>query len=199
MEWLLYFLEKPKSLENYILISHLNDFIFCPRSIYFHALYGKYNARYYKDAPQLRGEAAHNTVDKGTYSTRKEMLQGLEVYSEKYKLCGKIDVFNGKTGHLIERKRKIKAIYDGYIFQVYAQYFGLVEMGYEVKKITIHCLVHNKNYPVLLPTDNPKMLERFEILIHQINHYELNKAEFKPNPKKCSACIYANLCDFSPC
>lgn len=48
------------------------------------------------------------------------MLQGVSVYCEKYNLVGKIDVFDEKTGILTERKKKIKTVYDGYIYQIYA-------------------------------------------------------------------------------
>ena len=50
------------------------------------------------------------------------MLQGISVYCEKYNLVGKIDVFDEKTGILTECKKKIKTVYDGYIYQIYAQY-----------------------------------------------------------------------------
>lgn len=61
-------------------------------------------------------------ADSATYSTQKGMLQGISVYCEKYNLVGKIDVFDKKTGILTERKKKIKTVYDGYIYQIYAQY-----------------------------------------------------------------------------
>ena len=127
------------------------------------------------------------------------MYCSIELYSEKYKLCGKLDVFDEKAGHLIERKREVKKIYDGYIFQVYAQFHCLVEMGYEVKKITIHSLVNNKNHPIALPTENPMWQQKFELLIANINSYQLGQNDFEANIEKCKNCIYSNLCDFSLC
>jgi len=124
-------------MEPYITLSFLNDFIFCPRSIYFHQLYGSFDQALYKQTPQYKGEAAHTSIEEKTYSTQKNVLQGIEIYSEKYNLCGKIDVFDIKTGKLTERKRDVKTIYDGYVFQVYAQCHALREMGYEVKEIVI--------------------------------------------------------------
>ena len=66
------------------------------------------------------------------------MLQGVSVYCEKYNLVGKIDVFDEKTGILTERKKKIKTVYDGYIYQIYAQYFSLIEMGYKVNELRLY-------------------------------------------------------------
>lgn len=185
-------------METYIPISYLNDFIFCPRSIYFHQLYGRASTRLYHTNDQAKGLAAHKTIDNQVYSTAKTVLQGLEVFSEYYNLCGKIDLYYAKTQELVERKKKIKVIYPGYIFQLYAQYFGLVEMGYPVKKLKLYSMDDNKNYPVSLPEEDPKQLQNFEGLIKEINQFSLSN-EFTPNANKCQHCIYRNLCDQSLC
>lgn len=186
-------------METYLPISFLNDFIFCPRSIYFHQLYGSYHHLHYQQKPQITGKAAHATIDEKTYSTRKNILQGIELYCDKYKLCGKLDVFDADTGKLTERKREIKVIYDGYVFQVYAHCHALTEMGYEVKSIVLHDIVHNKNYPIALPPDNPEMQQKFEKLISDINAFDMQRTEFTPLEAKCRKCIYSNLCDYSLC
>jgi len=186
-------------MEPYITLSFLNDFIFCPRSIYFHQLYGGLNHELYKQKPQIAGTAAHKPIGDKSYSTRKNILQDMEVFSEKYNICGKIDVFNCAAGKLTERKREIKTIYDGYVFQVYAQCHALREMGYAVNEIVIHDLVHNKNYPIPLPENNLEMQMKFEKLIQGINCFKIDSAEFEPNRSKCERCIYSQLCDVSPC
>ena len=117
-------------------------------------------------------------------------MQGTEIYSDKYKLCGKIDIFNTSTGVLTERKKEIKTIYDGYIFQVYAQYFALTEMGYKVTSIVIYCLTHNKSHVMYLPHENEEMLQKFERLIKNMNKFKINDPEFMPNEAKCDRCIY---------
>lgn len=185
-------------METYIPISYLNDFIFCPRSIYFHQLYGRVSTRLYHTNDQAKGLAAHQTIDHQAYSTEKAVLQGMEVFSERYNLCGKIDIYYGKTEELVERKKKIKVIYPGYIFQIYAQYFGLVEMGYPVKKLKLHSIDDNKNYPIPLPEEDLEQLKKFEELINEINCFSLS-SEFTPNINKCRRCIYRNLCDQSLC
>ena len=186
-------------METYITLSFLNDFIFCPRSIYFHQLYGGFHQSIYKQAPQLRGTAAHESVDNKTYSTSAHQLQSISVFSSEYNIGGKIDVFDTKKGRLTERKREVKTIYDGYVFQVYAQCFGLREAGYEVREIMIHDLVHNKNYAIPLPENDKPMLDKFEQLISDINSFDLTTTPFKAQPQKCSNCIYNQLCDASLC
>ena len=186
-------------METYIPISFLNDFIFCPRSIYFHQLYGGYNTQLYQQKPQIAGKAAHASIDEKAYSTRKNILQGIEIYCEQYKICGKVDLFDTDSGKLIERKRQIKTIYDGYVFQVYAQYYALCEMGYAVKNILLYDVVHNKSYPIPLPHENPEMQQRFESLIRQINEFDIHASGFSPVEAKCRNCIYSNLCDYSLC
>lgn len=186
-------------MEPYIQISFLNDFIFCPRSIYFHQLYSGFIHDLYKQKPQLEGSSAHRTIDDKTYSTKKSIMQGMSVFSEKYNICGKVDVFDVKEGKLIERKKNISMIYDGYIFQVYAQCHALREMGYIVNEIIIHDLDHNKNYPIPLPENDDVMQKKFDELIESINSYNMFDSGFIANFSKCSNCIYSKLCDKSLC
>lgn len=54
--------------ENPISISNLNDFIFCPASIYFHLLDYDTDKLTYQDSYQLNGTAAHKAVDSCAYS-----------------------------------------------------------------------------------------------------------------------------------
>lgn len=100
--------------EQPLAISQLNDFIFCPASIFFHSLETEENIMV-QDSFQLNGTNAHKHSDSATYSPEKSVLQGVSVYCEKYNLIGKNDVFDEKTGVLTERKKKNKTVYDGYI------------------------------------------------------------------------------------
>ncbi len=185
-----------KNMESYIPISFLNDFIFCPRSIYYHQVHGSLGQSMYHGKEQTQGLAAHKSIDQGIYSTRKDVLMGTEIYCEKYGLSGKIDVFDIPAKKLFERKYKISKIYDGYVFQVYAQYFGLIEMGLEVNKIVIHDRSQNKNYPIHLPGEDLEMLNKFEKVIADIKNFNLSEPNFTQNPEKCKKCIYSHLCDY---
>lgn len=181
-------------MDEAILISNLNDFIFCPASIYFHNLYGEQDTLSYQNTDQINGKKAHENVDVGIYSSKKNILSGIGVYSEKYGIVGKIDIYDGDRKQLIERKRTIKTIYDGYIFQLYAQYFGMTEMGYEVEKLFLYSMTDNKKYPVTLPDNDLDMFTKFNVLIQSMKEFSLETFE-QTNKSKCARCIYEPACD----
>lgn len=180
-------------MEQLIRISNLNDFIFCPASIYYHGMYEELDRSVFQDIDQIRGSFVHESVDKSKYSTRKDVLQGIDVYCSKYNLVGKIDIYDKKNKTLVERKNRIVKIYDGYIFQLYAQYFAMVEQGFEISKLSIYSFCDNKSYEIKLPSENRSMLSKFESLIYSINNFDLSKFH-QSNIEKCNKCIYAPLC-----
>ena len=181
-------------MELYLKISYLNDFIFCPLSIYYHQLYGNLSERLYYGTAQLDGKAAHEAIDEKRYSTHKSVLQGLDIYSNEYKLCGRIDIFDTEKGLLTERKKHISTIYDGYVFQLYAQCICLREMGYEVKQLRFYSSDDNKIYPVPLPEDDVEMFEKFKGINREMQSFTMDS--FIPkNEKKCQQCIYNDFCD----
>ena len=183
-------------MDDIIIISNLNDFIFCPVSIYFHGLYGYSDILTYQSKSQLNGTKAHETVDHGNYSTRKEILTGIDVYSEKYRIIGKIDVYDSRKRMLIERKKHVNKIYDGYVFQLYGQYYSMVEMGYTVDFLKIHSIDDNKNYNIALPENDLEMKQKFENLICTMRTFDMN-GFVQDNAQKCSNCIYEDACDRS--
>jgi len=180
-------------MEENIKISNLNDFIFCPRSIYFHNLYSSFDERMYQTTYQTKGKNAHKNVDEQKYSSKKDILEGIDIYSEELGVIGKIDLFDAKNGILTERKNKIKKIYEGYYLQIYAQYFCLIEMGYKIKEIRFYSLSDNKIYRVNLPTEQDK--QKIKDIISDMNAFDLD-SEFSQNPNKCKMCIYKELCDY---
>lgn len=177
-------------------ISQLNDFIFCPASIYFHGLDAETEKLTYQDGFQLNGTAAHESVDNNRYSTRKDILQGVSVYSAQYDLMGKIDLFDCRKGILTERKKKIKTVYDGYVFQIYAQCFALREMGYTVRELRLYSMDDNKVHAVELPENDPVLFRRFCELIDTMRTFSLSSFRQK-NRQKCDRCIYEPLCPYS--
>lgn len=183
-------------MEETILISYLNDFIFCPVSIYFHKLYGNLDKNLYQSEYQINGTNAHKAIDNKTYSTRKNILQGIDIFSQEYGIEGKIDLFDINKSELVERKNKIVEIYDGYVFQLYAQYYGLTEMGYEVRKMSLYSMSDNKKYAVKLPTENLEMKAKFEKLISDIRKFNIENFK-QVNKEKCKRCIYEPACDRS--
>lgn len=180
-------------MEPYIQISKINDFIFCPMSLYYHSIYENFSEKIYHSEYQTRGKISHKNIEKGDYSSLKRYLQGIDIYSEKYKLAGKIDIYDTLSKTVIERKYLVKKIFDGYRFQLYAQYFCLIEMGYEVKKLKIHSLADNKNYIIPLPEGD--RLNKFKNIIKAM--YEFNpRLKIRKNKNKCARCVYGALCIF---
>ena len=95
-------------MDDYIAISTLNDFIFCPYSIYLHNVYMETDEGVYHATPQTKGKLAHEPVDSKTSSNRKEEILALPVVSEQLGVMGKIDVYRKKEKQLIERKYQLK-------------------------------------------------------------------------------------------
>lgn len=183
-------------MENPIIISNINDFIFCPISIYYHQLYSDMDKMIYHEKSQIDGSFAHEKVDTAGYSSKKNILQGIDVYSDEYGILGKIDLFDSESGVLTERKNKIKKIFDGYIFQLYAQCISLREMGYRVTKLKLYSFSDNKSYDVSLPEDDLEMFEKFVNTIYEMR--SANVSSFWPsNAEKCAHCIYRQFCDRS--
>lgn len=120
-------------MEETILISYLNDFIFCPISIYFHKLYGNVEKELYQSEYQINGSNAHKSIDTHTYSSKKTILQGIDVYTEKYDILGKIDIFDIETGILTERKNKVNKIYDRIHFSIICTIFCIGGNGLSSK------------------------------------------------------------------
>lgn len=180
-------------MEENILITYFNDFIFCPLSIYYHRLYNNKDKNLYTGKKQIEGTIAHKSIDNKTYSTSKNILQGISVYSEEYKIIGKIDMYNKNTKTLTEKKNNILKIYDGYTYQLYAQYYCMIEMGYEIEKINLYSIKDNKNYNIPLPGNDINKKTAFLKLLKEIK--EFNIKDFKnTNKVKCNNCIYSNLC-----
>ncbi len=74
-------------------------------------LYGEINNIQMQSTYQINGSATHETIDNQKYTTSSNVLQGISVFSEKYGLTGKIDLFYQDSGILVERKRQIKTIF----------------------------------------------------------------------------------------
>lgn len=146
----------------------------------------------YHATPQTQGKIAHEPIDKKKSSNRRGDLLSLPIYSTRYKLMGKVDMYRQDEKLLTERKYQLKNIYQGQIYQLWAQYFCLIEMGYEVERIAFYEISTNKMIPIALPnerdiTDFAAFIEKF----HQFNPTDT----LITNPNKCRHCIYCNLCD----
>lgn len=178
---------------DYISISTLNDFIFCPYSIYLHNVYMESDDTMFHATPQTKGRLAHETVDKKVASNRADDILALPIYSEEYCLMGKIDVYKRKEKKLIERKYQLKQIFQGQIYQLWAQMLCLREMGYEVSSLAFYETSTNKMIPVDMPTERD--LEKFCQFIVDFRRFDPASSHFTINRNKCIHCVYCNLCD----
>lgn len=188
-------------MESYIKLTNLNDFMYCPKSIFYHTLYENYNSNLYHKKAQIEGKLIHQTIDNKTYSSRKNILQWLEVYSEEYKIMWLIDIFNIETWELIERKTQIfkdenweEKIYRWQRYQLWWQMFCLEEMWYEVKSLWIYSVKDNKKYRIYKPSE--KEILEFKNILEKYKKFDLLQKTWKQNLKKCKQCIYNELCDY---
>ena len=150
-------------MEETLSMTNINDFLFCPRSLYYGNIFRRSLGQDgYQQTPQKTGLAAHETIDDGTYSTRKDVLTGIMVYCEKYGLLGRIDIYDGRTRTLTERKYSVSAIWEGFKMQLYAQCFALQEMGCEVASLRIHSRKDNKTCNIPLP-NSPRILANIKV------------------------------------
>lgn len=146
----------------------------------------------YHATPQIKGKVEHSSIDNKTASNKKNDIICLPVYSDRFKLMGKIDVYKKDTHHLIERKYQLKQIFRGQIYQLWAQKYCLEEMGYQVDLLSFYETSTNK----MISVNPPSELEELEF-VSFIKHYH----SFDPsdnldiNINKCMHCIYNNLCD----
>ena len=180
-------------MTDYISLSVLNDFVFCPYSIYLHQVYMEADEDLYKATPQTQGSIAHQPVDSKTASSRKSNLMSLPVYSEVLGITGKIDIFKQDTGKLIERKYCLKQIFRGHYYQLWGQYFCMTEMGYAVNELAFYEICSNTMIPVALPGKAER--EEMERFIQRIRAFDPSHDIFSINANKCRHCIYCNLCD----
>jgi CRISPR-associated protein Cas4 len=178
-------------MDDYISFSQLNDFLYSPFSLYLHECYKTYNKKVYHDTPQTMGTHAHETIDNHQYK-KKNWITGMWLSSPTLRIYGKLDLYNEITGELVERKRLIKNIYDGYKMQVWAQYYCLKEMGYEVSTIALHSLTDNTRYSLGIPTSED--IQKLKKLILEINTYHPEFEELTNPENKSLISIYAPLC-----
>ncbi|MGN1375190.1 MAG: type V CRISPR-associated protein Cas4 [Prevotella sp.] len=174
-------------------ISTLNDFIFCPYSIYLHNVYMDTDEMVFHAEPQIRGRISHKTIDNKKYSNCTNDILSLPVYSEKFRLVGKIDLYKQKEKLLIERKYQLKQVFQGQIYQLWAQMFCMQEMGYVIEKLAFYEMSTNKMIPVAVPTENEK--QRFLKFLHQFRSFNPSSTSFTINLNKCRHCVYSNLCE----
>ena len=143
-------------------------------------------------SPQVRGRLAHAATDNNTYSSRSSDITSLSVCSDELGIMGKIDLYRKDKKILIERKYLLKQIYRGQMYQLWAEYFCMVEMGYEIEKLAFYETSTNR----MISVDIPGYREKSELLnfICRFRNYS-PELPITLNHNKCIHCVYCNMCD----
>lgn len=178
--------------EDFISLSTLNDFIFCPYSIYLHNIYMETDEGLYHATPQTQGRIAHDAIDHKRSSTRQADIMSLPVSCQELGIMGKIDLYKGNDHHLIERKYQLKHIYQGQLYQLWGECFCMREMGYVVDKVSFYEISTNSMLPQQLPGEHE--LKEMKAIIEQFKSFDPS-APLETNPNKCTHCIYCPLCE----
>ncbi len=178
-------------MSDHIPISWLNDYVFCPYSIYLHNVYMSTDEGLYHALPQVRGKAAHTTIDSKTYSN-KNCITAITVISNKLGVIGKIDLYRPIERLLVERKYRLENIYRGQLYQLWCQYYCMIEMGYRVDRIEFYEISRNRHISVPLPSE--REYSELSDVISKIHRYN-PQMPIKYNLNKCRHCVYCNLCD----
>ncbi len=144
-------------------------------------------------APQTQGKIAHETIDRKKASNRADDIISMSVYSDEYGLMGKIDIYKRNEQKLIERKFQLKHIFQGQVYQLWAQMLCLNEMGYEVKALEFYETSRNKSIPVPIPSKAD--IDLFKSFLQEFRSFDPGNTPFSININKCNHCIYCNLCD----
>lgn len=178
-------------MSDHIPISWLNDFVFCPYSIYLHNVYVSTDESLYHALPQVRGRVAHTTIDNKVYSD-KSTITALSVVNNRLGLIGKIDIYKPREKLLIERKYRLDTIFRGQLYQLWSEYYCMQEMGYIVERIEFHEIGRNRYIPTPLPGE--REYKELADVIDRLRKYDPQKP-IKYNLNKCRHCVYCNLCD----
>lgn len=142
--------------------------------------------------PQTQGKASHTNIDEKRYSSRKDELSGISIYSNELEIAGKIDIYKGAEKLLVERKYQLRTIYQGQIYQLWAQYFCMIEMGYTIEKLAFYSMKDNKTFPIELPGNSGKT--ELKYFIEKFKRFDPEQ-KVHINENKCRHCIYCSLCD----
>lgn len=176
-------------MENFLTITTLNDFVFCPYSIYLHEVYNPNKEEVYHGKDQSKGKRLHYFIEN---NQEVKDFKHAYVISTDLKIYGKIDDYNCLQKELIEYKSKASTVYKGYYYQIWAQYYCLKEMGIQVNKLAFYDFSKGSKISLPLPT-HYNLLELKNHII-KVQNFDFT-SEIKINPNKCNRCVYKNLCE----
>lgn len=182
-------------METFLPITYLNDFVFCPYSVYLHQVFDNNAEDLYSANPQQKGKAAHADIDlfeDRTDQGGQEILKGIYVVSNRLGVYGRIDTLFVSERKLVESKYEIKILYRGYYYQLWCQYYALTEMGFSIDSLEFYSIKDDKVFIVNIPTESD--FHELKAHIRKIAWYDF-ESPLHVNPEKCKRCIYSSLCD----
>ncbi len=179
-------------MDDYISITTICDYLFCPYSIYLENIYRSMDEETFHQAPQRNGKYSHEGVENRSISTRTYDVQSLTIHSDKLKLIGKIDLYNSRKKQLVEYKYHISSIHAGMKYQLWAEKICMEEMGYEVKELGLYDITASTYYQIEIP--NEKELLQIRDILEEIRMFDPYNSIIKPVSAKCNCCIYSSLC-----
>lgn len=180
-------------MDEFISITTLCDFLFCPYSIYLHGIYSSLYEEAYHCSPQKKGSIAHEGIESRIQTTKDSDILAMTVYSNKYQLVGRIDLYDTKEKRLVEYKYSVKTITSGMKIQLWAQMICMIEMGYEVDSLELYAIDSEQRISIPLPTE--KKILFVEEIIKQIRSFNPIYPTLRVENDKCAHCIYSGLCN----
>lgn len=119
-------------MEEIILISYLNDFIFCPVSIYFHKLYGAMDKTVYQSTFQINGINAHIQNDKLRTKFSKYLKKfGYRLQYSVYEITNSKRMLSNIMAEITNRFEKLFGETDSVIVIETSETCKITKWGYE--------------------------------------------------------------------
>ena len=123
--------------DDYISISTLNDFYFCPYSIFLHNVYMETDESFYHAAPQVRGRLAHEAVDNKKASNRKDepfrciIDKTVRSAINRNQICeADFDVFKGEYRLKLEKNKEYSRLFFDSLVPYKSEIFKYVQSFY---------------------------------------------------------------------
>lgn len=177
--------------EDYVPLSSLNAFCYCPHRVYLEYVQGAWDDNIHT----IKGTLEHETVHDGRKRVDRAQFRQVNVRSDVYKLLGKIDVVEFKDGLFVpvEYKKGRKGKWYNDQVQVCAQGLCLEEqLETEIDYGFLWYFGSKRREKVNF---TPKLKEetiRVSREVHDI--YRLKKKTFPDYTKKCNDCSIKSIC-----
>lgn len=180
-------------MEEFIFLSALNQYDYCPRRCYYIFVENVFT----DNEHTVEGSLLHHRVDSGESSTREGTLQSRSVYlyAKQLGVCGKADVIEERAGELypVEHKKGRRGDWLNDALQLCAQALCLEEMlGRQVTRGYIYYAATGRRQEVLFTTELRQQTLATIVAVRQL----IESGERPPNPymPRCRGCSLSDIC-----